>query len=199
MTLEVRRGRANDITLAAQVLADAFQDYPWTRWTVAEDRHSDRIEALQQLALAELVMPYGECWIGLVDGVMVSVASWMLPNVTVPPERFERMAFLEKKFQGDRHEASLAAEAHIEPLKPKHPAYYLATLGTRPSHQGQGIASAVLEPVLARVRAENASAWLDTSKPANVRFYTKRGFTVTQHTFIPGGGPETWIMELKPS
>jgi len=199
MTLEVRRGRANDITLAAQVLADAFQDFPWMRWTVAEDRHTDRIESLQQLALAELVIPHGEAWIGFVDGEMVSVAGWMLPDVKVPPERYERMAFLRKKYEGDRHEASLAADAHLETLEPKHPAYYLATLGTRPSHQGRGIATAVLEPVMARIRQENASAWLNTSKPANVRYYTKLGWTVTHHTFIPGDGPETWIMELKPT
>lgn len=199
MTLEVRRARANDITLAAQVLADAFQDAPWTRWTVAEDRHTDRIEALQQLALAELVIPYGECWLGLVDGEMVSVANWMLPNVTVPPERYERMAFLRKKYEGDRHEASLAADAHLATMKPAHPAYYLATLGTRPSHQGRGIATALLEPMLSRIREENAAAWLNTSKPANVRYYTKLGFTVTHHTFVPGDGPETWIMEIKPT
>jgi len=199
VSLEVRRGRTYDITLAAQVLADAFQDYPWTRWTVAEQRHTDRIEALQQLALAELVLPHGEAWVGLLDGKIVSVACWMLPGVVVPPERFERMASLRKKFEGDRHAASLAADEAIAPLRPGHPAYYLATLGSRPLHQGEGIGKAVLEPMLDRIRRENAAAYLETSSPANVRFYTKLGFTVTHHTFIPGAGPETWVMEINSS
>lgn len=199
MTLEVRRGRTNDITIASQVLADAFQDYPWTRWTVEAERHTDRIEVLQQLALAEYVMPHGEAWVGILDGEMVSVACWMLPNKPIPPERFERTASLRKKFEGNRHEASLAADSVLEPLKPAHPAYYLATIGTRPSHQGEGIGKAVLQPMLDRIRTENAAAYLETSSPANVRFYTGLGFTVTHHLFIPGGGPETWVMEIKPS
>lgn len=196
MTLEVRRGRMNDVPIASQVLADAFQDYPWTRWTVAAERHTDRIESLQQLALAELVIPHGEAWVAILDGQIMSVASWMLPGVTVPPERFERMAPLRKKFEGDRHEASLAAGALLEQFKPDVPAYYLATVGTRPLHQGEGLAKAVLAPVLDRIRAENATAYLETSLGSNVRFYYTLGFTVTGHILIPDGGPETWVMRL---
>ncbi len=39
MTLHVRAAALDDVPAAAEALADAFADYPWTRWTVDADGH----------------------------------------------------------------------------------------------------------------------------------------------------------------
>ena len=51
MTITVRRATEADINAAASVLANAFHGYPFLLWTVAADRHVERIAGLQRLAL----------------------------------------------------------------------------------------------------------------------------------------------------
>ena len=60
-----------------------------------------------------------------------------------------------------------------------------------PTHQGRGLATAVLAPGLATADAEGWDAWLETSKPGNKAFYAGRGFTDVRPVEIPDG-PATW-------
>jgi len=75
----------------------------------------------------------------------------------------------------------------------REPHYYLAALGTDPVHQGKGIGSALIEPVLARCERERLPAYLESSKEANVPFYRKHGFEVAEALEVPGG-PTVWSM-----
>jgi GNAT superfamily N-acetyltransferase len=86
-----------------------------------------------------------------------------------------------------------AYDAAIKALKPSAPFWYLGVLATHPDHQGRGLATAVLQPGLARADAEGWDAWLETSKPANKGFYAGRGFTDVRPVEIPDGPPTWWI------
>jgi GNAT superfamily N-acetyltransferase len=198
VTITVRRGDATDIDAAAAVLADAFRDYPMLNWTVAADRHVERITGLQHLALKWLTIPYGECWLALDGDEVVAVAAWMPPGFEVPAAVADYMAPIRAELEGDRHEHSLAADLLMDHLKPTIPAYYLGTVGTLTLRQGEGIGRAVLAPVLDRLDGEHAAAYLETSTPTNVAFYRRLGFEVTAHATIPGG-PETWVMLRQPN
>ena len=77
------------------------------------------------------------------------------------------------------------------------PHYYLAALGTDPPHQGKGVGSALIEPVLARADREGIPAYLESSKETNVPFYRKHGFEVVQELAVPNG-PRVWAM-LRPA
>ncbi len=61
--MEIRPYAEGDADAIGRVLAVAFGDYLWTRWTVDGEDHSARIEALQRLAITELALPYGEVWV----------------------------------------------------------------------------------------------------------------------------------------
>lgn len=76
--------------------------------------------------------------------------------------------------------------------------WYLGLMATERSHRGSGVGSALLAPVLARCDAENIPAYLETPTMANVRFYRKRGFRVTQEVLITATGPRVWCMERPP-
>ncbi len=190
---------AGDVPAIAEVLADAFVGSPWTRWTVDSTDHRARIESLQELALRELVLPYGEAWVhdDPASGV-VSASLWMLPGTTVPPDVAERAAARAADLEGDRHAASLDAEAQLESLRPTVPCRYLGAVGTRPDQQGAGRATGVLRPALQHARRHGEVVSLETSTERNVRFYVRLGFTVSHHLRLRGGGPDVWIMTMTP-
>lgn len=66
-----------------------------------------------------------------------------------------------------------------EKSHPKAPHWYLAVLGTHPDHQGRGVASALMGPVLERCDLDGTGAYLESSNPANLAFYEGHGFRVT--------------------
>jgi ribosomal protein S18 acetylase RimI-like enzyme len=77
------------------------------------------------------------------------------------------------------------------------PHFYLAVLGTDPPHQGKGIGSSLLSPVLARCDDEGLGAFLESSKESNVPFYRRHGFEVVGEITFKGG-PAVWPMWREP-
>lgn len=55
----VRRAGTADVDAACAVLAGAFSDYAWTRWTVDGRDHEHRIEGLQRLFIERVGLPDG--------------------------------------------------------------------------------------------------------------------------------------------
>jgi GNAT superfamily N-acetyltransferase len=194
---EVRRADRSDVDVVSQVLADAFADYPWTRWTVDGEAHGERVQGLQRLAMESLVLPYGEAWVAVDEaGDVVGAALWMLPNGSVPASVFTEMGAEVARLEGSRHAASIAAEALVSPLRPVVPHYYLGAVGTRRDRQRRGYGASVIAPVLDRARAERAPVFLETSEMTNVEFYRRLGFVTVAELDIPGGGPHVWAMQL---
>lgn len=88
---------------------------------------------------------------------------------------------------------SLSLLSRMEKVHPSEPHWYLAVLGTHPDHQGKGVGSALLQPILDRCDAEGLPAYLESSKASNVPFYARHGFEVTGEVTVPGG-PVVWPM-----
>jgi ribosomal protein S18 acetylase RimI-like enzyme len=193
-SIRVRRAGAADVDAASAVLADAFADYAWTRWTVEGEGHRDRIAALQRLVIERIALPYGEVWVAEDERGVVGAAIWMVPASSVPADVRQATAAIQAELEGDRHVASARAEAACVPVRPTPPHYYLGAVGTRSDRQRSGIGAAVLQPLLDRARAEGAIAFLETSERANVAFYERLGFTVTGEIDVPDGGPHVWAM-----
>jgi ribosomal protein S18 acetylase RimI-like enzyme len=85
----------------------------------------------------------------------------------------------------------------IEAAHPRTPHYYLAVLGTEPDRQGEGIGSALMQPVLEMCDRDEIPAYLESSKERNVAFYARHGFRVTDEIKLPGG-PRVWPMWRDP-
>ncbi|MHB1891097.1 MAG: GNAT family N-acetyltransferase, partial [Acidimicrobiales bacterium] len=99
---------------------------------------------------------------------------------------------------GRRTVSALSFVVRTDALRPRERHWYLATLGTDPDRQGQGIGSSLLGEVLARCDAEATPAYLESSKERNVPFYARHGFEVTRELKAPGGGPTLWLMWREP-
>ena len=191
----VRQAGVADVDAASAVLADAFADYPWTRWTVERHRHTERVEGLQRLFMDRIALPYGEVWVACdeVDNVM-SVAVWMLPNSAAPASVLDEIGAAQATLEGARHEASVKAEVCVAALRPATPHYYLGAVGTGRDRQREGLGTAVLTPILDRADRENEPVFLETSTAENGRFYAGLGFVTVSEADVPDGGPHVWAM-----
>ncbi len=198
MEIVTRPASVSDLDAAAEVLGDAFADYPWTRWTVDPIDHRARIVALQRLDLENFALPFGGVSVTTVGGQIQSVAAWLdtasVSAATVDPAVEARSIELE----GSRYDASRAAERQVEGLRPSDRHLYLGTVGTATAAQGHGLATKTLAPLL-RAGSDGAlDVWLETSSQSNVDFYRRLGFAVAEHVIIDSGGPSVWVMVRQP-
>lgn len=198
--ISVRRATIEDLPRLGTTLARAFADYPWTNWTVAADDHHHRLTGLFAMDVREFGLKLGEVW---VTEDCAAVAVWMPPDDTgdeaggsgddpTTSSRPEHEALV-----GDRLPQAEEAGAFVEAHRPKTPHWYLASMGTLPDRQGQGLGSVVLAPVLERCDAEGVPAYTETSAPRNVGFYRRHGFEITSELDVPGG-PHVWLMWREP-
>lgn len=193
----VRPAAPHELPAVGALLAAAFADDPvwswlapnpatWARraphWFTAEVRshHRGPGEVLvdDQLRGAALWSPPGHWRPTTVEGARMAVPSVRLFGLgTVRALRF------------------LLGMEGEHPRQPEH--WYLAVLGTHPDHQGQGIGGALVRAVTERLDAEGLPAYLESSKEANVPFYARLGFEVTQQLDLLGG-PPVWAMWREP-
>lgn len=198
--VEVRRIGPELVEAAAGVLAEAFDGYSWTAWTVGADRHRERLANLFAATLTTVGLPYGDVWAALdTHGHPQAVAVWLRSDRSVPDEVWAEVAAGNAEHAGDRHAAMLAAEAACAPLRAAEPAFLLATVGVRPAGQGGGVGSRLLRPGLVEADRAALPATLETSASANLRFYRRCGFEVTGEVTVPGGGPRVWAMRRPPA
>jgi len=125
-------------------------------------------------------------------------AVWQAPSP--PRPRGLQAGWLALRMLLTLREAAGRANTLNETILPAHlrePHWYLALLGTKPSHQGQGLGAALLAPVLETCDREGQLAYLESSKQANVPFYERHGFEVVRELAIPSG-PSVWPMLRKP-
>ncbi|MFI7026924.1 GNAT family N-acetyltransferase [Micromonospora sp. NPDC049900] len=198
--MEVRRLAADEVVEAAQTLADAFDGYPWTAWTVAADRHRERLTGLFALTVEAVGLPYGDVWAAVEPtGRIAAVAVWLGPDRPVPARVWTDLAARNAELAGDRHEVALVAEVACAPLRATDPAYLLATVGVRRDRWGGGFGSRVLRPGLADAARAGLPVVLETSAERNVGFYRRLGFEVTGEVRVPDGGPKVWGMRRAPA
>jgi GNAT superfamily N-acetyltransferase len=193
MTLHVRPAQPGDVPAAADVLADAFADYPWTRWTVDPDAHGQRLTGLFRLDLGTIALPYGHVDIGTTPEGPATVAVW-LPSAAVPEDVWAEVGAASVELAGNRAAAAAAAEAVLAPHRSSEEHLLLASVGVVRHQQGRGLGTAALTPGLDRADREGLPVRLETSAESNVRFYRRLGFAVTDVVDLPDGGPRIWLM-----
>lgn len=190
----VRLATRDDVPRAVRTLAAAFADYPATRHTVDPDRHIERVTELQELFLTRVGLDIGKVWVAD-DGAAVAV--WTTPESVEAGAVFAEIGPRMAELSGSRLAAQQQMEGLLAPHRPKEPAWFLATVGVSPDHQGKGLGSAVVLPGVEAAERAGVPAFLETSAPRNLPFYERLGFTVTADVEVPEG-PRTWCMTRKP-
>ena len=125
-----------------------------------------------------------------------AAAVWLPPPGTGQESRWRRLWLLPPlvRFLGLRTPSVLSGLNRMEERHPHDPPYwYLFILGTEQPAQGQGLGSALLSHMLARIDADGMPAYLESSNERNIALYGRHGFEVTAELVIPSG-PRIWLM-----
>lgn len=180
---------------AAAVLAAAFRDDPVMRAVIPRD-------AEPQSALAELftaTLSAGAFATGAVDIArvdddprIVGVAAWEGPRgVRGALVRQVRHLPAFVRALGWRGLGRAAGIQHrLDRRRPTFPHWYLAEVGVLPAGRGAGVGAALLTARLARLDADEQTAYLESSTPENRRLYRRLGFREAGAIEgIPGAAP----------
>ncbi len=179
----------------SEALARAFYDDPLFTWMFRSDR--TRVPRSRRYFAGRIRLLLDQRSVYTTDGAIAG-ALWARPHQwRDPPLVALRQIVALTPTLGRRLPAALRGLREVESRHPAEPHWYLAVLGTVPERQSQGIASALLEPVLDTCDRDRVPAYLETAKERNIRFYERHGFRVTERLTLPEG-PPVWLMWREP-
>ncbi len=197
---EVVRLEAASYPLARTALARAFFDY--NLMVYAAPRASRRAVGVDALYAAILFdcFRYGEVY---VTHKVVGAACWLPPEVSIPSlVRQIRSGMLQlplwfglRWFRRLVAYDNMARRLHHDHAREPH--WYLAAIGVEPEHQGQGVGSALMQPILARADQVGMPSYLETHQETNVRLYQRHGFEICEQAQVPGHPMPIWAMLRK--
>lgn len=187
-----------DVPALVEMLVRAFDDDPVASFMfVDEGKRPRALRRFFRIQLRRDHLRSGEVW---TTEDRSGAAIWAPPSKPRPGLRdlFRVLPLLPALLPLSHMRDAMRALFVVESERPTVPHWYLATLGTDPVVQGQGVGSSLLSSMLERVDAEGAPAYLECSKERNVAFYSRFGFTVTKELKAVQGGPRIWLMWREP-
>jgi ribosomal protein S18 acetylase RimI-like enzyme len=192
---EIVRAGQGDIAPLSETLSLAFFPDPVSAYLFPdESRRVRRLKAFFQLQLEGVYLPKGEVY---TTADRTSAALWLPPG-TRPPGPRVQLAYLTLALRSRSLRRGRRLAAALYRLRPRKPHYYLGTVGTDPRFQRHGLASTLIDAVLARLDQRAIPAYLEASSAPNVRLYTSLGFAVVSEVTIERGGPTLWTMWREP-
>ncbi|EID12595.1 acetyltransferase, gnat family protein [Mycobacterium xenopi RIVM700367] len=200
MTIETRPARKADVRGLSRVLGRAFYDDPVTTWMLPDDNaRSARLPALFATLTRHHHLSGGGVEVAWDASGIGAAALWDPPNRWKHSAR-EQLAMLPALIRtfGLRLSGARDAMELLQHHHPEEPHWYLAVIGSDIAVRGRGFGQALMRSRLDRCDAEHAPAYLESSKPDNVPYYERFGFTVTGEIVLPDGGPTLWPMWRAP-
>jgi ribosomal protein S18 acetylase RimI-like enzyme len=194
--VDVRPATGEEVPALAATLAAAFAAYPWTRWVVAAEDHERRLRDLYAIYL-RVALRFGAVWAAA--GAR-GASAWTWSGAEAAQAAFltaEGLDVAAGELAGDRATAAAEADRRLAAHALDEPHWVLQAVGVDPAHQGRGLGTRLVAPMLERCDAEGAAAVLDTSAERNVAFYARLGFAVHAEVALPGG-PRVWRMRRPP-
>jgi len=186
----LRRGQQR---AAAAAVAAGHADYPAFRYVFPDPRCRARVLPVFFEATVRDAIPYGSV-LAVTDGDRVEATA-----VWLPPGRFPWTPWRKLRAAPALARVMVAAPrafrtfmrfgANVEAAHRDEPHWYLVVLSVRPECQRRGLGSGLIWTILERADRDGLPCRLETSDPANVAFYQRFGFEVTDRAYaaIPGG------------
>ncbi|MBC7810336.1 MAG: GNAT family N-acetyltransferase [Burkholderiales bacterium] len=190
--------KAEDSPRVIEMMGRAFAADPLPRFFVPDDPE-------QRFTKAFISLPLKYCFgYGAVHTTpaIEGAACWLRPGEELSTVRMLRVGMIPMMiklgwsgFQRMNKFIPVTEELHKE-IMPK-PHWYLWALGVEPALHRQGIASALMHPVLSRADADNVSCYLETMNEQNLPFYERLGFTVGRRIELADGAQKLTIWGMR--
>ena len=181
----------------AAAVARGFQDNEIWSWVIPDDRRRARLlPRLYRARLRHLYIPRGEAF---TTPDAVGGALWLPPGApkrTLRDQIAEAAALLPGLGLGGARRGTRIEELMAEHV-PTGPHWYLEVLSIDPDHQRQGHGTTLLRPILERADSEGVPAYLETNREANVPYYRRFGFELTERISLTDS-PALWLMWREP-
>jgi ribosomal protein S18 acetylase RimI-like enzyme len=172
----MRRATLADVDLIKSILLVSFKNDPHLTWLLEESKNKFKLNVLIDYVVHQ-TLRRGEIY--LTDDNN-AVALWDF-------ERNEKMSFhyIWRNLVflvriGPRSVIRIVkSEAHVHNNFRKYPRYcHLYLIGVLPEAQGRGLASALMNPMVQRMKEKLIPVFLETANLRNVDIYKKKGFKI---------------------
>jgi GNAT superfamily N-acetyltransferase len=190
-----RRLRPSEAAVALRTVVAAFRRDPLLRWWFADDETYDELAGRFFGVLLETRLEGGEVWVVDAGDDIAAVSMWVPPggNLLGPEVAAERYAQVVAGLPASSGERVAATDEVVDALLPTEPHWYLGVLATHPDHRGAGLGSVVCAPVFDAADRAGLPIVLETANPANVGYYTRRGFAMLHQAAIVPDGAQTAV------
>jgi GNAT superfamily N-acetyltransferase len=180
-----------------ELLGRAFWDDPMWMWmTPVAARRRAHLGSLFAQLIRRRVRE-GTAW---TTDDLGGAAVWAPPGQwrTRPGEQLRMARPLIRSIGPALVRSRLAALSELERVHLDEPHWYLEVLGADPARRGQGIGSALLQPVLDRCDEQGLPAYLESSKQENLAFSARFGFQALEEVRLSADCPPVWPMWRTP-
>jgi ribosomal protein S18 acetylase RimI-like enzyme len=113
------------------------------------------------------------------------------------PAELRRTHVVKSAVRWNRRRLAIALQRELPKWQMRDDHWFLSILATDPRFQGRGVASALMDPVLADADNNGTPVFLRTQREANLAFYRRFGFDVTD-TIALERSPTVWTMTRQP-
>jgi ribosomal protein S18 acetylase RimI-like enzyme len=192
---------ASQIKPAAQALSRAFHDDPYYTYIIPDVGRRANIMTW----LFERILRYGMLYGSVYTTPSVEASAiWLGPQnpiinwIGAIRTGLFQLALKMKRAEYRRIQLLDKAGDRLHKLVLPGPHWYLLILGVDPTHQGQGMGGALLQPVLEAADRDHLACFLDTNNEKNLLFYERHGFKVVGQEQPDPLGPYVWVMLREP-
>jgi GNAT superfamily N-acetyltransferase len=185
----IRRAVPGDRSEVVATVAAAFAEDPGWAFILGEEY--ERLAAHFVAALFDIRVSCQNVW---VTDDLAAVAMWDPPGKGDAPVDTESVWARYRAVAGEDASERLAGyHDAVASVTPAELYWYLGVLATHPQRQREGLATAVMTPILDDADQLGIACCLETSTADNRRFYERRGFTQATEIVLPAGPPTWWL------
>ncbi len=198
--IRIERVSPDDLNTSIAVAARAFWDDPLFNFFQGDLLTQHRGIGFFAAGIHDC-FEHGEVWVAKSGATVTGVAAWLPPGVF--PATGGRRALHQARRVGPdlvRTPKRRTAYKMLNEMTARHPHHehwYLTILGTDPLHQGRGVGTALIEPILVRADEVWVPTYLETQKESNLAYYGRFGFEVVD-TFSIDDSPPIWQVQRDP-
>ena len=199
----VRPLSATEISAAGELLTASHGEYPAFQLEFPDPSVRRRVLLPFQTAAVRDTVRNGRAFGAFLEGDLAGVALWHPPGqFPLSSWRKARMTFALARSAAAAPRAYprfARSGAALERAVPAMPFWYLEALGVHPNAQRRGVGGALLAAGLAVVDADHLPCHLHTSDPANIDYYQRWEFKLSQPAFTAGSRGPTYYGMTRPA